>query len=328
MTGGLAVSRLANRSGRRKRALGILCSSFPGLSLHFRDGRAAASGSVGGKNPRRGAHLRGGRARALSLAARQPRRAGGCAAQSGESRNVTTTRDARSSPTSSIATSTTPTSATSIANSARSIARRRTTITTSSRREQLDQKLDELTAIGGVQILMQGGHHPKLGIRLVSRPASHIREKYPHINIHGFSPPEFNHFAEVFGMPLREVIAQFQGGRARLDPRRRRRDPGRSRAATHRAAEMQDRPLARGDADRARARPELERDDDVRPRRDDRRPDRASCSVCATAGRDAAASPRSSAGRSSRSTPVLKAEHRDRRGGISAHAGAGPHLPR
>jgi cyclic dehypoxanthinyl futalosine synthase len=39
---------------------------------------------------------------------------------------------------------------------------------------------------------------------------SHIREKYPQINIHGFSPPEFNHFAGVFGMPLREVIEKFQ----------------------------------------------------------------------------------------------------------------------
>src|SRR5438046_10578320 len=38
----------------------------------------------------------------------------------------------------------------------------------------------------------------------------HIREKYPYINIHGFSPPEFQHFAEVFGMPLREVIAKFK----------------------------------------------------------------------------------------------------------------------
>jgi len=38
---------------------------------------------------------------------------------------------------------------------------------------------------------------------------SHIREKYPQINIHGFSPPEFNHFSEVFGMPVREVIQRF-----------------------------------------------------------------------------------------------------------------------
>jgi len=76
--------------------------------------------------------------------------------------------------------------------------------------EQLDQKLDELSAVGGVQILMQGGHHPKLGFEWYINLLRHIREKYPHINIHGFSPPEFQHFAEVFGMPLREVIAKFK----------------------------------------------------------------------------------------------------------------------
>jgi cyclic dehypoxanthinyl futalosine synthase len=76
--------------------------------------------------------------------------------------------------------------------------------------EQLDQKLDELSAVGGVQILMQGGHHPKLGFEWYINLLRHIREKYPHINIHGFSPPEFQHFAEAFGMPLREVIAKFK----------------------------------------------------------------------------------------------------------------------
>jgi cyclic dehypoxanthinyl futalosine synthase len=76
--------------------------------------------------------------------------------------------------------------------------------------EELDTKLDELSAAGGVQILMQGGHHPKLGFDWYLALLHHIREKYPHINIHGFSPPEFHHFAEVFGMPLREVIAKFK----------------------------------------------------------------------------------------------------------------------
>src|ERR1700751_986552 len=76
--------------------------------------------------------------------------------------------------------------------------------------EQLDQKLDELSAVGGVQILMQGGHHPKLGFEWYISLLRHIREKYPHINIHGFSPPEFQHFAETFDMPLREVIARFK----------------------------------------------------------------------------------------------------------------------
>ncbi|SRR5579862_1749241 len=76
--------------------------------------------------------------------------------------------------------------------------------------EQIDRKLDELSAIGGVQILLQGGHHPGLGVDYYIDLLNHVREKYPHINVHGFSPPEFNHFAEAFAMPLREVISRFQ----------------------------------------------------------------------------------------------------------------------
>jgi cyclic dehypoxanthinyl futalosine synthase len=76
--------------------------------------------------------------------------------------------------------------------------------------EQIDQKLDELSSVGGVQILMQGGHHPKLRFEWYIDLLHHIREKYPHINIHGFSPPEFQHFAETFGMPLHEVISEFK----------------------------------------------------------------------------------------------------------------------
>src|SRR5438045_7691355 len=77
-------------------------------------------------------------------------------------------------------------------------------------REQLDQKLDELSAAGGVQILMQGGHHPKLSFDWYLDLLRHIREKYPHINIHGFSPPELQHFAQLFGMPLRDVLSQLK----------------------------------------------------------------------------------------------------------------------
>src|SRR6202162_3198129 len=76
--------------------------------------------------------------------------------------------------------------------------------------DDIDQKIDELVAIGGIQILMQGGHHPKLGIDYYLDLLNHIREKYPQINIHAFSPPEFNHFAEVFRMPLREILQRFK----------------------------------------------------------------------------------------------------------------------
>ena len=76
--------------------------------------------------------------------------------------------------------------------------------------EDLDLKLQELSDIGGVQVLLQGGHHPSLGIDWYLTMLAHMRERFPHIAIHGFSPPEFQHFAQVFGMPLREVIAKFK----------------------------------------------------------------------------------------------------------------------
>src|SRR4029077_5414537 len=49
-------------------------------------------------------------------------------------------------------------------------------------REQIDQNLDELSAVGRFQILMQGGHHPKLTFDWYLDLLRHIREKYPHIN--------------------------------------------------------------------------------------------------------------------------------------------------
>ena len=76
--------------------------------------------------------------------------------------------------------------------------------------EQIDRKIDELVAVGGNQILLQGGHHPKLGLEWYLDLLRHLKEKYPQVNIHGFSPPEFNHFAGVFRMPLEKVISEFR----------------------------------------------------------------------------------------------------------------------
>ncbi len=76
--------------------------------------------------------------------------------------------------------------------------------------EQISAKLRELEAIGGTQVLLQGGHHPGLKIDHYLDLLRHIRRNHPTINIHGFSPPEFNHFASVFGMPLEEVILRFK----------------------------------------------------------------------------------------------------------------------
>jgi len=75
---------------------------------------------------------------------------------------------------------------------------------------QIDAKIDELVSVGGNQILLQGGHHPKLDLEWYLDLLRHLRMKYPQVNVHGFSPPEFNHFAEVFGISLEQVIGKFR----------------------------------------------------------------------------------------------------------------------
>src|SRR3954468_3339428 len=75
--------------------------------------------------------------------------------------------------------------------------------------EEMDRKIEETIAQGGTQILMQGGHHPKLSLQWYLDLLSHIRGKFPKVNIHGFSPSEFIHFREVFNLPLDEIISQF-----------------------------------------------------------------------------------------------------------------------
>jgi cyclic dehypoxanthinyl futalosine synthase len=76
--------------------------------------------------------------------------------------------------------------------------------------EEMDRKIEETIALGGTQILMQGGHHPKLGINWYLDLLSHIKTKFPQINIHGFSPSELVHFREVFDLPLSDIISQFK----------------------------------------------------------------------------------------------------------------------
>jgi cyclic dehypoxanthinyl futalosine synthase len=76
--------------------------------------------------------------------------------------------------------------------------------------DELDKKIEETVALGGTQILMQGGHHPKLTLDWYLELLSHIKGKFPQINIHAFSPSEFIHFREVFGMPLEDIISKFK----------------------------------------------------------------------------------------------------------------------
>ena len=75
--------------------------------------------------------------------------------------------------------------------------------------DEIDRKIEETIALGGTQILMQGGHYPKLSLQWYLDLLSHIKTKFPQVNIHGFSPSEFIHFREVFQMPVEEILTQF-----------------------------------------------------------------------------------------------------------------------
>jgi cyclic dehypoxanthinyl futalosine synthase len=76
--------------------------------------------------------------------------------------------------------------------------------------DEMDKKIEETIALNGTQILMQGGHHPKLTKQWYLDLLSHIKAKFPQINIHGFSPSEFIHFREVFNEPLEKIIGDFK----------------------------------------------------------------------------------------------------------------------
>lgn len=76
--------------------------------------------------------------------------------------------------------------------------------------EEMDRKIEETLALGGTQILMQGGHHPKLSKQWYLDLLAHIKDKFPTLNIHGFSPSEFIHFQEVFGEPVGQIIRDFK----------------------------------------------------------------------------------------------------------------------
>jgi cyclic dehypoxanthinyl futalosine synthase len=75
--------------------------------------------------------------------------------------------------------------------------------------EELDRKIEETLALGGTQILMQGGHHPKLTKQWYLDLLGHIRSKFPQVNVHGFSPSEIVAFSEFFQEPVEQVLRDF-----------------------------------------------------------------------------------------------------------------------
>ena len=77
-------------------------------------------------------------------------------------------------------------------------------------REELLQKIEETVALGGDQILMQGGLHPDYQLEWYEELLRDIKRRFPQVNVHGFSPPELHHFTKVNKLPIRTVLERLK----------------------------------------------------------------------------------------------------------------------
>jgi cyclic dehypoxanthinyl futalosine synthase len=77
-------------------------------------------------------------------------------------------------------------------------------------RDVLLNKIRETVALGGDQILMQGGLHPHLKLEWYEELLQDIKSHFPGVNVHGFSPPEIHHFTKVSKLPLRTVLERLK----------------------------------------------------------------------------------------------------------------------
>ena len=77
-------------------------------------------------------------------------------------------------------------------------------------RSELLAKIEETVALGGDQILMQGGLHPELPLEWYEELLHDIKSRFPQVNVHGFSPPEIHHFTKVAKLPLRTVLERLK----------------------------------------------------------------------------------------------------------------------
>ncbi len=77
-------------------------------------------------------------------------------------------------------------------------------------RDVLLEKIRETVALGGDQILMQGGLHPHLKLEWYEELLHDIKDHFPNVNIHGFSAPEIYFFTKVSKVPLRTVLERLK----------------------------------------------------------------------------------------------------------------------
>jgi len=71
---------------------------------------------------------------------------------------------------------------------------------------QYKKKIDEMMRLGGEQLLLQGGHHPELGLEFYANLFSELKSLYPNLKLHALGPPEIAHIAKIEGLSHTEVL--------------------------------------------------------------------------------------------------------------------------
>jgi len=77
-------------------------------------------------------------------------------------------------------------------------------------RRTILEKIAETVALGGDQILLQGGLHPDFQLEWYEELLRDVKSRYPQVNVHGFSPPEIHHFTKVSKLPLETVLRRLR----------------------------------------------------------------------------------------------------------------------
>lgn len=72
--------------------------------------------------------------------------------------------------------------------------------------ETYKQKIEETFRYGGEQLLLQGGHHPELGLDYYTALFRQLKDMYPNLKLHALGPPEVAHICKVSGVSHREAL--------------------------------------------------------------------------------------------------------------------------
>jgi len=75
---------------------------------------------------------------------------------------------------------------------------------------QYKQKIDEMMRYGGRQLLLQGGHHPELGLSFYVDLFKELKSLYPELRLHALGPPEIAHICKLEGLSHTEVLRELK----------------------------------------------------------------------------------------------------------------------